>query len=84
VITGQTLDFNQENQTILARRRHIDALQRAAENLNQAYMVFSETGSGELMAEDLRLAQQHLNEITGEFTSEDLLGAIFSRFCVGK
>ncbi len=52
--------------------------------LNQAYSVFTETGSGELMAEDLRLAQNHLGEITGEFTSEDLLGAIFSRFCVGK
>jgi len=84
LITGQTLDFNQENQTFLARRRHIDALQHAMANLNQAYSVFTETGSGELMAEDLRLAQNHLGEITGEFTSEDLLGAIFSRFCVGK
>ena len=58
--------------------------QHALANLNQAYSVFTETGSGELMAEDLRLAQNHLGEITGEFTSEDLLGAIFSRFCVGK
>ena len=84
LITGKANDFNQDNQTILARRRHIEALQQAMNHLNQAYAVFTETGSGELMAEDLRLAQNHLGEITGEFTSEDLLGAIFSRFCVGK
>jgi tRNA modification GTPase len=40
--------------------------------------------AGELAAEELRLAQQHLNEITGAFTSEDLLGRIFSSFCIGK
>ncbi len=83
-ITGHMLDYNQDDQAILARRRHIDALQQAASNLEQADAVFSEIRSGELMAEDLRQAQQHLNEITGEFTSEDLLGHIFSRFCIGK
>lgn len=83
-ITGEVKDFNQDNQTILARRRHIDALQRARQGLIQARQVFVDTGSGELMAEDLRQVQQDLNEITGEFNTEDLLGQIFSRFCIGK
>ncbi len=83
-VTNNFCDYNQDNQTILARRRHIDALQRAATCVQQANRIFLETGSGELMAEDLRLAQRHLSEITGEFTSEDLLGQIFSRFCIGK
>ncbi len=83
-ITGEVKDFNQDNQTILARRRHIDALQRARQGLIQARQVFDDTGSGELMAEDLRQVQQDLNEITGEFNTEDLLGQIFSRFCIGK
>lgn len=83
-ITGEAKDFNQDNQTILARRRHIDALQRARQGLIQARQVFDDTSSGELMAEDLRQVQQDLNEITGEFNTEDLLGQIFSRFCIGK
>lgn len=83
-ITGQNPDYNQDNQVILARRRHVDALMRARDGIKQAAKIFRETGSGELMAEDLRAAQRHLNEITGEFTSDDLLGRIFSKFCVGK
>ena len=83
-ITSSQIDYNQDDQIILARRRHIDALQKAQINLDQAGRVFADTGSGELMAEDLRIAQQHLNEITGEFTPDDLLGHIFSRFCIGK
>ena len=83
-IAGGHLDYNQGEQTILARRRHIDALQRAAGSLEQAIRVFWDVGPGELMAEDLRIVQQYLGEITGEFTSEDLLGQIFSRFCIGK
>ena len=73
-----------DNQTILARRRHVEALISAQENLYQARTIFDDTHSGELMAEDLRITQQHLNEITGEFTSDDLLGTIFSSFCIGK
>lgn len=46
--------------------------------------VFGDTRAGELVAEDLRMAQQYLNEITGEFTPDNLLGRIFSSFCVGK
>jgi tRNA modification GTPase len=83
-ITGQISDYNQNNQAFMARRRHVDALLRAEDCMQQAANTFNTTRSGELMAEDLRSAQRYLNEITGEFTSDDLLGRIFSSFCVGK
>lgn len=83
-ITGQAADFNQDSQVFMARRRHVDALLRAQHCLQRAEQAFKTTRSGELMAEDLRAAQQYLNEITGEFSSEDLLGKIFSTFCIGK
>jgi tRNA modification GTPase len=68
----------------LARRRHLDALGRAQDALRQARTALQATGSAELTAEDLRLAQQALGEITGEVTSDELLGRIFSSFCIGK
>jgi len=83
-ITGQVSDYNQDNQAFMARRRHVDALLRAQESLQWAMHTFNTTRSGELMAEDMRGAQGYLNEITGEFTNEDLLGKIFSTFCIGK
>jgi tRNA modification GTPase len=83
-ITGKAADFNQDNHAFMARRRHVDALQRALEFVRQAAHGFEQSRSGELMAEDLRQAQRSLNEITGEFTSDDLLGKIFSSFCIGK
>lgn len=65
----------------LARARHVEALERAARHLQQA----ATTGLDlELMAEELRLSQEALGVITGEFTADDLLGEIFSRFCIGK
>ena len=67
----------------LARRRHVDALERAHHHLRLAEQRLLER-TGELLAEELRLAQQVLGEITGEFTSEDLLSRIFSSFCIGK
>jgi tRNA modification GTPase len=70
--------------TISARRRHLDALARAEAHLQQAATQLIEHRAGELMAEELRQAQQALAEITGEFTSDDLLGMIFSSFCIGK
>ena len=83
-ILGSQSLRNSEDSAFLARARHVDALQRALTALQQALAVYMETASGELMAEDLRQAQQALNEITGEFTSEDLLGRIFGSFCIGK
>lgn len=68
----------------LARRRHLQALNVAAEHLQGGYQQLVVARSGELLAEELRLAQQALSEITGEFSSDDLLGRIFSSFCIGK
>jgi tRNA modification GTPase len=68
----------------IARRRHLDALDRALEYLRQGEWSLHRDQAGELLAEDLRLAQQSLAEITGEFTADDLLGRIFSSFCIGK
>jgi tRNA modification GTPase len=70
--------------SFMARRRHLDALQRAAAAVDAAAHVLQSRGAGELAAEELRLAQQSLAEITGEVTSDDILGEIFSRFCIGK
>ena len=68
----------------MARRRHLDALERAAERLLVAREQLEVFVAGELVAEELRLAQESLSEITGEFSSDDLLGRIFSSFCIGK
>ncbi len=70
--------------TLSARRRHLDALARSQRHLMEAARHLVERRAGELMAEELRLAQQCLGEITGEFTSDDLLGRIFASFCIGK
>jgi tRNA modification GTPase len=70
--------------TFMARRRHLDAICRAQACLVQGKVRLKESRAGELLAEELRLAQQALSEITGEFTPEDLLGRIFSSFCIGK
>ncbi len=67
-----------------ARRRHLDALTRARNFLLNGQQQLTEHRAGELLAEDLRLAQNALNEITGEFSSDDLLGRIFGSFCIGK
>ncbi len=84
LITGEVSDYNQDNRTIMARRRHVDALIRARDSLARALQIIRASCAGELIAEELRETQQHLNEITGEFSTEDLLGEIFSKFCVGK
>lgn len=68
----------------IARRRHLDALTRADEALARGHDRLVTEQAGELLAEELRGAHAALGEITGEFTSEDLLGAIFSSFCIGK
>ena len=73
-----------ESGALSARRRHLDALRRAKELVESAAVTLREAHAIELFAEDLRLAQRNLSEITGDVTSEDLLGEIFGSFCIGK
>ena len=69
----------------IARERHLQALRRVDQHLAQASAhLAAQAQALDLLAEELRLAQNALNEITGEFTSDDLLGVIFSSFCIGK
>ncbi len=70
--------------TFSARTRHVDALQRAAHSIRDARRQFIDTPALELAAEELRSAQTALSEVTGELSSDDLLGEIFSSFCIGK
>ncbi len=70
--------------TFSARSRHLDALRRTGGHLQAGAAALAETGAAELLAEELRQAQQALGEITGEFLPDDLLGAIFASFCIGK
>lgn len=69
--------------TFMARRRHLTALEQADSFLQQAAEAFTH-GEAELVAEELRHAHRALGELVGEFTNDDLLGAIFSTFCIGK
>lgn len=70
--------------TFSARRRHLEALERTLVALRAGQHQLLTQNAGELLAEDLRQAQQSLGEITGKFTPDDLLGRIFSSFCIGK
>lgn len=73
-----------EEGTFTARERHLRALEKSEVLIKKALLGVSERSPLELVAEDLRLAQEALGAITGEFTSDDLLGEIFANFCVGK
>ncbi|WLQ13064.1 tRNA uridine-5-carboxymethylaminomethyl(34) synthesis GTPase MnmE [Hahella aquimaris] len=70
--------------SFMARRRHLEALTNAEKHIQLAKNQLLSANAGELVAEDLRVAQNALSEITGAFTSDDLLGRIFSSFCIGK
>jgi tRNA modification GTPase len=72
------------DQAIVLNVRHFEALQRAEESLHDALKALDEKISGELVASDLRRALNALGEITGEVTNDEILGSIFSKFCIGK
>ncbi|MCB2428033.1 tRNA uridine-5-carboxymethylaminomethyl(34) synthesis GTPase MnmE [Methylophaga pinxianii] len=81
----EVVGFHPEEEGVfMARRRHLDALQRAQLAIESGYNCLTGMGAGELLAEELRIAQTALGEITGTFTTEDLLDRIFSSFCIGK
>lgn len=84
LVRARLLGSEQASTPFLARRRHRLALQRTQEHIRAAVQGLREARGLELAGEDLRLAQHALGEITGEFGSEDLLGRIFSEFCIGK
>ena len=75
---------NESEDTFIARRRHLQALDETQTYVDNAEIQLKKYNAGELMAEELRLAQDELGKITGKFTSDDLLGEIFSSFCIGK
>ena len=78
----QAVGYRSEGEGVfMARERHLNAIHRARQNLETAHQNWQQI---ELFAEELRLAQHALAEITGEFSADDLLGEIFSRFCIGK
>src|ERR1700722_16986955 len=95
-LTGEGLDglrahlkssmgyFTLESGSVSARQRHLEALARARSSVEEAARGLKETRADELVAQELRSAQRALDEISGEFTNEDLLGRIFSSFCIGK
>ena len=80
VMRGSTVSED----AFMARRRHVGALRRALAALDRAHARLNVDKAGELVAEELREAQDALGEITGAFATEDLLAHIFSSFCIGK
>jgi tRNA modification GTPase len=81
----QSVGFNEATDDVfIARRRHIEALNKGHAFVDSALDQLRNSQAGELVAEDLRQAQNSFAEITGKFTSDDLLGKIFSSFCIGK
>lgn len=81
----QLMGFEGQHESgFIARKRHLDALHQAEFALDNGLAQLLGAAAGELLAEDLRAAQNTLNEITGEFSPDDLLGRIFSSFCIGK
>lgn len=79
------MGYQQTSESLFsARRRHLEALEQASEHLDHGHKQLTLMGAGELLAEDLRMAQQALGQITGDMSADDLLGKIFSSFCIGK
>jgi len=80
----QSLNLNEREPEFSARTRHVTALQACLDYLKMGLSQYQQHQTAELLAEDLRQAQRALSEITGDFSADDLLGEIFSSFCIGK
>ena len=83
-VLHQKAGFYPQEGTLLARTRHLDALKRAKIYAQEAHQQLTVYHAGELVAESLRLSAEALGEITGKMSSNELLGRIFSSFCIGK
>ena len=84
-VLKQRMGYQADNEDLfIARRRHLQALEETQQAVDRAAEQLTVFNAGELMAEELRLAQDSLGKITGKFTPDDLLGEIFSSFCIGK
>jgi tRNA modification GTPase len=84
-LVKNTVGASQDNEgTFSARTRHLDALKRSQEHIRTGHQQLQQFNAPETLAEELRLAQKSLGEITGQYLPDDLLGAIFSSFCIGK
>ena len=75
---------DRKNEILVTNARHADALRRSSEALRRSISALDNNLSAELLAEDLRAAISHISEITGEITTDEILGEIFGRFCIGK
>ena len=75
---------DRNNEILVTNARHADALRRSSEALRRSISALDNNLSAELLAEDLRAATSHISEITGEITTDEILGEIFGRFCIGK
>jgi tRNA modification GTPase len=77
-------DFNMADETIVSNVRHYDALQRTIFSLEKAQRDLQENVTADFIAMDIRQAMYDLGSITGDISTDDLLGNIFSKFCIGK
>jgi len=84
IIEAAAIGRAEEQHIVVTNARHVDALRKAQEALSKTREGIANKVSGEFLAEDLRSAQQHLGSITGHVDPEEVLGSIFSRFCIGK
>jgi len=78
------LGILRNNETIVTNSRHYDALLKALNEIQKVQLGIDDNLSGDLLAIDIRQALYHFGEITGEISSDDLLGNIFANFCIGK
>jgi len=84
-VLKQRMGYQADSEDLfIARRRHLQALEETQLAVDRAAEQLTVFNAGELMAEELRVAQDALGQITGKFTPDDLLGEIFSSFCIGK
>ena len=84
ILAKAGIDRHSIEGTFSARRRHLTALMQVSEALTRCQQQLEDPACMALVAEELRLSQQHLGEITGQVTADHLLGEIFATFCIGK